>query len=168
MRKVTAVVAVLPLMVSCTTALAANATTSDDIHQQHRGMTTGSMTQFPRNHMLDGIELTETQRQRMRDLMQQTRQEPASVSVNDLETLHQIMTADQFNEAAYRAELEKIARAEVARQLEFARVRHQMYQQLTPEQRAVSDRNHQQRMETLRTLNERQQVTSLQAVSSNQ
>ncbi|OON38447.1 stress adaptor protein CpxP [Izhakiella australiensis] len=168
MRTVTAVVTVLPLMVGCSVTLAANVTTSDGMLQQYRGMTTGSMTQFPRNHMFDGIQLTEPQRQRMRDLMQQTRHEQASVSVNDLETLHELITADPFNEAAYRAELEKIAQAEVERQLEFARVRHQMYRQLTPTQRAILERNHQQRMNELRELSERQQVTSLHAVSSNQ
>ncbi|SFN59591.1 protein CpxP [Izhakiella capsodis] len=150
MRKLTAVVAILPLMVSCSATLAANVTTSDEAHQQYRGMTTGSMTQFPRNHMFDGIQLTETQRQRMRDLMQQTRHERPSVDITDLETLHELTTADQFNVAAYRAELEKIAQAEVERQLEFARVRHQMYQQLTPAQRAVLEQNYQQRMHELR------------------
>lgn len=43
-----------------------------------------------------------------------------------------------------------MAQEQVARQVEMARVRNQMYRLLTPEQQAVLNEKHQQRMEQLR------------------
>ncbi len=43
-----------------------------------------------------------------------------------------------------------MAQEQVARPVEMARVRNQMYRLLTPEQQAVLNEKHQQRMEQLR------------------
>ncbi|QKJ89034.1 Periplasmic repressor CpxP [Paramixta manurensis] len=166
MRKVTAVVIASAMGISFSTAWAADATTIDEMHQSG-GLTTGSMTQNPQSHMFDGINLTERQRQQMRDLMQQARHERSPVSLNDLETMHDLIVADKFDEAAVRAQAEKVAQAQVARQVEMARVRNQMYHLLTPDQQAVLQQKHQQRMNAMRELTDMQQVSSLQAVSSN-
>lgn len=52
------------------------------------------------SHMFDGISLTEHQRQQMRDLMQQARHEQPPVNVSELETMHRLVTAENFDENA--------------------------------------------------------------------
>lgn len=54
------------------------------------------------SHMFDGISLTEHQRQQMRDLMQQARHEQPPVNVSELETMHRLVTAENFDENAAR------------------------------------------------------------------
>ncbi len=109
MRKVTAVVVVPALILSFSAAWAAEVTTTDEMHQDNAA--TRSMTQIPQSHMFDGINLTEQQRQQMRDLMQQARHERSPISINDLEQLHELIIADKFDEAAYKAQLNRIAQA---------------------------------------------------------
>ncbi|WP_158782261.1 cell-envelope stress modulator CpxP [Pantoea sp. BAV 3049] len=164
MRKVTAVVVVPALILSFSAAWATEVTTTDEMH--HDNAAPRSMTQIPQSHMFDGINLTEQQRQQMRDLMQQARHERSPISISDLEQLHDMIIADKFDEAAYKARLDQIAQAEVARQVEMARVRNQMYHLLTPTQQDVLNQKHQQRMSEMRKLTNMQQASSLQAVSS--
>ena len=101
MRTVTAVVIASAMVLNHASAGVADTTTIDEMH--HGGLTTGSMTQNPQSHMFDGIELTEEQRQQMRDLMTQARYERSPVSIGDIENMHGLITADTFNEAAIRA-----------------------------------------------------------------
>lgn len=107
--------------------------------------------------MFDGISLTEHQRQQMRDLMQQARHEQPPVNVSEMETMHRLVTAEKFDESVVRAQAEKMAQEQVARR-RMARVRNQMYRLLTPEQQAVLNEKHQQRMEQLRDVAQWQKV----------
>ena len=118
------------------------------------------------SHMFDGISLTEHQRQQMRDLMQQARHEQPPVNVSELETMHRPVTAENFDENAVRAQAEKMANEQIARQVEMAKVRNQMYRLLTPEQQAVLNEKHQQRMEQLRDVTQWQKSSSLKLLSS--
>ena len=165
MRNLTAVVIASAMVLSHASAKAADTTTIDEMHQ-NGGLTTGSMTQNPQSHMFDGIELTEQQRQQMRDLMQQARHERPALDIQDIETMHDLITAESFNEVAIRGQAEKMAQAQVAQQVEMARVRNQMYHLLTPAQQATLQKNYEQRINELRKLANLQQSSSLQAVSS--
>ncbi|HEF0827065.1 TPA: cell-envelope stress modulator CpxP [Escherichia coli] len=118
------------------------------------------------SHMFDSISLTEHQRQQMRDLMQQARHEQPPVNVSELETMHRLVTAENFDENAVRAQAEKMANEQIARQVEMAKVRNQMYRLLTPEQQAVLNEKHQQRMEQLRDVTQWQKSSSLKLLSS--
>ena len=118
------------------------------------------------SHMFDGISLTEHQLQQMRDLMQQARHEQPPVNVSELETMHRLVTAENFDENAVRAQAEKMANEQIARQVEMAKVRNQMYRLLTPEQQAVLNEKHQQRMEQLRDVTQWQKSSSLKLLSS--
>ena len=118
------------------------------------------------SHMYDGISFTEHQRQQMRDLMQQARHEQPPVNVSELETMHRLVTAENFDENAVRAQAEKMANEQIARQVEMAKVRNQMYRLLTPEQQAVLNEKHQQRMEQLRDVTQWQKSSSLKLLSS--
>ncbi len=67
---------------------------------------------------------------------------------------------------AVRAQAEKMAQEQVARQVEMAKVRNQMYHLLTPEQQAVLNAKHQQRMDQLREVARMQKVSSAMMLSS--
>ncbi|WP_200858564.1 Spy/CpxP family protein refolding chaperone, partial [Klebsiella pneumoniae] len=70
------------------------------------------------------------------------------------------------DENAVRAQAEKMANEQIARQVEMAKVRNQMYRLLTPEQQAVLNEKHQQRMEQLRDVTQWQKSSSLKLLSS--
>ena len=119
------------------------------------------------SHMFDGISLTEHQRQQMRDLMQRARHDQPPVNVSEMETMHRLVTAENFDESAVRAQAEKMAQEQVARQVEMAKVRNQMFHLLTPEQQAVLNTKHQQRMNQLREVARMQRSSDMTLFSSN-
>ena len=119
------------------------------------------------SHMFDGISLTEHQRQQMRDLMQRARHDQPPVNVSEMETMHRLVTAENFDESAVRAQAEKMAQEQVARQVEMAKVRNQMFHLLTPEQQAVLNAKHQQRMDQLREVARMQRSSEATFFSSN-
>ena len=159
-RTVTAAVMAATLAVS-SLSLAAEVGSGDNWHPGEE--LTQRSTQ---SHMFDGISLTEHHRQQMRDLMQQARHEQPPVNVSELETMHRLVTAENFDENAVRAQAEKMANEQIARQVEMAKVRNQMYRLLTPEQQAVLNEKHQQRMEQLRDVTQWQKSSSLKLLSS--
>ena len=116
------------------------------------------------SHMFDGISLTEQQRQQLRDLM--ARHDRLPVNVSEMETMHRLVTAENFDENAVRAQAEKMAQEQVARQVEMAKVRNQMYHLLTPEQQAVLNAKHQQRMDQLREVARMQKGSAMMLSSS--
>ena len=164
MRKATAVVAVPALVMTLSTAWAADVTTNVEMH--HHEVMNSQVVLTPQNNMFDGIRLTERQRQQLRDLMQQVRYDRSPVSINDLKQLHELIIAEKFDQAAYQAQVEKIAQAEVTRQVEIARIRNQMYQLLTPPQQAVLQQKYQQRMDALQGVAKTQTDSTLQALRS--
>ena len=119
------------------------------------------------SHMFDGISLTEQQRQQLRDLMQRARHDRPPVNVSEMETMHRLVTAENFDESAVRAQAEKMAQEQVARQVEMAKVRNQMFHLLTPEQQAVLNTKHQQRMDQLREVARMQRSSETSFFSSN-
>ncbi|MFB4362703.1 cell-envelope stress modulator CpxP [Pantoea sp. BS_8] len=163
MRKLTAVVLASAMVLSHASAGAAESMALDEVH--HGGFTTGSMTQNSQSHMFDGIELTEHQRQQMRDLMQQARHDRPATNIDDIAAMHDLVTADKFNEAAIRDKAEAIAKVQVEQQVEMARVRNQMYHLLTREQQAALQKNYEQRLNAMRKLSSLQPASTLQPVS---
>ncbi|MFB4342404.1 cell-envelope stress modulator CpxP [Pantoea sp. CS_6] len=163
MRKLTAVVLASAMVLSHASAGAAESMALDEVH--HGGFTIGSMTQNSQSHMFDGIELTEHQRQQMRDLMQQARHDRPATNIDDIAAMHDLVTADKFNEAAIRDKAEAIAKVQVEQQVEMARVRNQMYHLLTPEQQAALQKNYEQRLNAMRKLSSLQPASTLQPVS---
>lgn len=102
-----------------------------------------------RNTMFDGINLSEQQRQQMRDLMHQARKDSPQINLQQMEVMHDLVTAKNFDQAAVRAQAEKIAQEQVDRQVEMARIRNLMFNLLTPQQKEVLNEKHQQRMQQL-------------------
>lgn len=163
MRNVSAAVMASTLMLTALPGQAAEALLGDKWYQTERATQRNSVQQ----HMFDGISLTEQQRQQMRDLMQLARHNQSPVNVSELETMHRLVTSEKFDENAVRAQAEKMAQEQVARQVELAKVRNQMFRLLTPEQRAVLDDKHHKRMNQLREIADLQKNSVLQISSSN-
>ncbi|ANS45388.1 cell-envelope stress modulator CpxP [Serratia inhibens] len=157
MRKVTALVMASMLAIGSTAAFAAE-TTSETAPTPGNDAITRTPGQ---HHMFDGVSLTEQQRQQMRDLMRQARHDLPGVNVAEMEAMHKLVTADKFDESAVYSQAEKMAQQQVKRQVEMARVRNQMYNLLTPEQKNVLDQKHQQRMQQME-----QQISGLQQTSA--
>lgn len=161
MRKVTAAVMASTLAFSALSQ-AAGVITGDN------GPSAEGITQHSgQSNMFDGISLTEHQRQQMRDLMHRARHDRLPVNVSEMETMHRLVTAENFDESAVRAQAEKMAQEQVARQVEMARVRNQMFHLLSPEQQAVLNDKHQQRMDQLREVARMQQSSEIKLFSSN-
>ena len=119
------------------------------------------------SHMFDGISLTEQQRQQLRDLMQRARHDRQPINVSEMETMHRLVTAENFDENAVRAQANKMAQEQVTRQIEMAKVRNQMFHLRTPEQQAVLNTRHQQRMDQLREVARMQRSSETTFFSSN-
>ncbi|EMB9645037.1 stress adaptor protein CpxP [Enterobacter cloacae] len=161
MRKVTAAVMASTLAFSAFSQ-AAVAIIGDNASSQE-----GIAQHSSQSHMFDGISLTEHQRQQMRDLMQRARHDQPPVNVSEMETMHRLVTAENFDENAVRAQAEKMAQEQVARQVEMAKVRNQMFHLLSPEQQAVLNQKHQQRMDQLRKVARMQRSSETTFFSSN-
>ena len=160
MREVTAAV------MASTLAFCAFSQAAVAINSDNGSSVEGATQHSSQSHMFDGISLTEHQRQQMRDLMQRARHDQPPVNVSEMETMHRLVTAENFDENAVRAQAEKMANEQIARQVEMAKVRNQMYRLLTPEQQAVLNEKHQQRMEQLRDVTQWQKSSSLKLLSS--
>ncbi|RLM26716.1 stress adaptor protein CpxP [Brenneria alni] len=99
--------------------------------------------------MFDGVKLTGQQRQQMRDLMHQGRQDAPAFNTEDIEAMHKLVIADRFDEAAVRTQITKMMQVQIERQVLMTRVRNQMYNLLTTEQKTILDQKHQQRMKEM-------------------
>lgn len=154
MRKVTKLTTLIMasmLVLGSSAAFAADKTEAADgwCHGNGDGAMMNKKDGRGHHNMFDGVNLTEQQRQQMRDLMRQSRQGQPRLDVVDREAMHKLVTADKFDEAAVRAQAEKMSKDQIERQVEMAKVRNQMYNLLTPEQKAALNQKHQQRIEKM-------------------
>lgn len=93
--------------------------------------------------MLKGITLTEQQRLQLRDLMGNFRRELIKLPNvnNENYTLFNLVKSPEFDEVAVRSEIEKEMQNRINYQVEMVKVHHQLYQILTPQQKAALDNN---------------------------
>ena len=98
--------------------------------------------------MFNGITLNEKQRQQLRDLMATQRHYHIDNTglVQEREALHKLIIADSFDDKAVREQLEQRLQKELNQRVEMARIHHELYQLLTPEQKTQLEQIHQQKM----------------------
>ncbi|PHM72760.1 Spy/CpxP family protein refolding chaperone [Xenorhabdus kozodoii] len=96
-------------------------------------------SQYNYSYIFGGIALTEQQREEMWNLVKQQHQyeQPLVDMRAEHRKLNALLTAEDFNEAEVRSQIERIAEKNVALSVEIARMSHQVYQLLTPEQKAL-------------------------------
>ena len=94
--------------------------------------------QFAFKGMLKGLDLTDSQREQIRQLMQSSQSDKAAAKPDKAarEQLHNLMQADTFDEVAARQLLEQNQQQMLERQLASMKLRHQVLQVLTEEQRS--------------------------------
>ncbi|PWC17506.1 stress adaptor protein CpxP [Brenneria roseae subsp. roseae] len=135
------------LMLSVFTAFAADVGSAsvNSWHQDDSAM----KRMHDQQAMFDGVKLTEQQRQQMRDLMYQGRQDVPAFNAKDVETMHNLVTANAFDEDAVRKQITKMMEVQIERQVQMTRIRNQMYNLLTSEQKNILEQKHQQRMQQI-------------------
>lgn len=162
MRKVIAAVIVSTLSLSTLAGQAADLPMSVIWHQDEDLVKRNSV----QSHMFDGINLTEQQRQQMRDLVQRARHDSPPINIREMEAMQSLVTAENFDEPAVKALTEKMIQEHVSRQVEMAKVRNKMYHLLTSEQQAVLTQKHRKLMTKYRESSEKQQSYPLQTMNS--
>jgi len=108
----------------------------DKAHAQHA----------PLKRMLAGLDLSDRQREQIKQLAQQHRTEQQAMRRdNDARVqLHNLLLADQFDEVTARSLLQQHQHQQIERQIEALKLQHQVRQLLTPEQRLQLDEKREQ------------------------
>lgn len=149
MRNFSAVVIFLAMVTCFSSAWAEEFIPIKKLLQDEALLNHDSMIQNLPCDLFTGVSLTKPQRQQIRDLMQLIRDKQPLFNISDIEKMYNLVTADKFDEAAARALAKKSERTWVNWQVEIGRIRHQIYHLLSPEQRAVLKKQHQQCMDLL-------------------
>lgn len=104
----------------------------------------------PMGNPFAGLNLTEQQRQQMRDIMKPRHsEEQRTQMMQHHSNLHALVTADSFDESKAKAEIDAISKAQNERMLERVRAENKMYNLLTPEQKTQFEQNYQKRTEKM-------------------
>ena len=160
MHKMNVLIMASMLALSTSTVLAAEAKPAE-INSSSVSTDNGEAVKHKvmRQHgMFDGLNLTEKQRQQMRDLMRQNyHDDMPKMHMDNMEAMHKLIIADKFDEDAVRAQAETIAKAQIERQVASAKVNNQFYNLLTPEQKAKFNQNHDEMMVKMQKNLERMQ-----------
>ncbi|CBJ83413.1 Periplasmic protein [Xenorhabdus bovienii str. Jollieti] len=95
-----------------------------------------------------GVSLTEQQRQQIWDLVKKQRlhEKPVADIRAERRKMYSLLDSTNFDEAAVRSQLEKIAKENVDLSVEIARIRNQIYQLLTTEQKVQLQRRYEVRV----------------------
>ncbi|MDE9441514.1 Spy/CpxP family protein refolding chaperone [Xenorhabdus bovienii] len=96
-----------------------------------------------------GVTLTEQQRQQIWDLVKKQRlhEKPVADIRAERRKMYSLLNSTNFDEAAVRLQLEKIAKENVDLSIEIARIRNQIYQLLTAEQKVQLQRRYEVRVD---------------------
>lgn len=98
--------------------------------------------------MFKQLKLTDEQKKQMAVLMTQARESMGqqSMGMEQMNAAFGLITTDKFDEAAFRKQAEAMASQRVERQVAMAKIHNQMYNLLTPEQKATVAKHQQERM----------------------
>lgn len=92
-----------------------------------------------------GLNLTEQQRQQMRDIMKEAHQKRGPGMKEERQALHTLVASDSFDEAKAKAKIDAMSKAHSERMLARAKAENKMYNLLTPEQKKQYNENYQKR-----------------------
>ncbi|RMN22163.1 hypothetical protein ALQ63_02057 [Serratia plymuthica] len=92
-----------------------------------------------------GLNLTEQQRQQMRDIMKESHQNRGAGVKEERQALHNLVASDSFDEAKAKSQIDAISKAQSEHMLERAKAENKMYNLLTPEQKKQYNENYQKR-----------------------
>jgi protein CpxP len=92
-----------------------------------------------------GLNLTEQQRQQMRDIMKESHQKRGAGMKEERQALHSLVASDSFDEAKAKTQIDAISKTQSEHMLERAKAENKMYNLLTPEQKKQYNENYQKR-----------------------
>lgn len=136
MRKITA------LFVASTLALGAanmayaadntapDGTKIDAPFKHHKGGREGG-----HENMFKGLNLTDTQKQQMRTIMQERHDQMKGSWKDDKRAMHDLIASDSFDKTKAQAHVDKMAENHKARMLSHLETQNKIYNILTPEQK---------------------------------
>ena len=142
MRKLTAILVASGLALGAANLAHANDTsaqTSDNgrpMMKHHRGHPGG-----PEGMMFRGLNLSDAQKQQIRDIMKAQREEMKRPSVEERQAMHDIIASDAFDSAKAQAQVDKMAEQNKQRMLARMETQNKMYNILTPEQKKQFNAN---------------------------
>lgn len=120
-----------------TTAAPATADAAPMKMMHHKGEGKGKGGPFA------GLDLTEQQRQQMRDIMKESHQNRGAGVKEERQALHNLVASDSFDEAKAKTQIDAIGKAQSEHMLERAKAENKMYNLLTPEQKKQYNENYQ-------------------------
>lgn len=147
MRKLTALfVASTLAMGAANLAHAADTTTTtatktDAPMMHHKGMRGGH-----HDMMFKDLNLTDAQKQQVRDIMKESRSKMERPSVEERRAAHNIIASDSFDKAKALAQVDKMAEQNKARMMAHMETQNKIYNILTPEQKKQFNANFEKRL----------------------
>ncbi|WP_192457734.1 ATP-independent periplasmic protein-refolding chaperone Spy [Musicola keenii] len=111
--------------------------------QHHRGEHGGKGME--QDMMFRGLNLTEEQKQKMRDIVQNTRKGERP-SVEERRAFHSLIASDSFDSAKAQGLVDKMTENKKARLLQRLEIQNKMYNVLTAEQKKVFNDNFEKHM----------------------
>ncbi|WON77157.1 ATP-independent periplasmic protein-refolding chaperone Spy [Serratia sp. UGAL515B_01] len=157
MRKLTALFAVSALALGSASAVfAADTTTLSEAAPSATSVKNAAPVKMmhhkgqDKEGLFSGLNLTEQQRQQMRDIMKESRKNRGAEVRDEHRALHSMVASDNFDEAKAKVQIEVIGKAQSERMLERAKTENKMYNLLTPEQKKQYNENYLKREQKMK------------------
>ena len=96
--------------------------------------------------MFKGLNLTDAQKQQIRDIMKSQRDQMKRPSLDERRAMHDIIASDSFDKAKAEAQIDKMAEQHKARMLAHMETQNKIYNILTPEQKKQFNANFEKRL----------------------
>lgn len=144
MRKLTALIVASGLMFG-----AANLTHAAETTQPAAGEGKPMMHHKRGPHhdmMFKDLNLTDAQKQQIRDIMKDQREKMPRPSADERRTVHSIIASDSFDRAKAQQEVDKMAEQHKTRMLAHMETQNKIYNILTPEQKKQFNANFEKRL----------------------
>ena len=100
----------------------------------------------PHEMMFKGLNLTDAQKQQVRDIMKSQRDQMKRPSLEERRAMHDIIASDSFDKAKAEAQIDKMAEQNKARMLAHMETQNKIYNILTPEQKKQFNANFEKRL----------------------
>ena len=103
----------------------------------------------PRQHdmmMFQGLNLTEAQKQQVRDIMKEKRDHMKRPSQDEMRAMHNLVASDSFDKAKAEAQIEKMEAQHKDMMLSRLETQNKIYNILTPEQKKQFNANFEKRL----------------------
>ncbi|KAF1369367.1 ATP-independent periplasmic protein-refolding chaperone Spy [Yokenella regensburgei] len=96
--------------------------------------------------MFQGLNLTDAQKQQVRDIMKSQRENMKRTSVEERRAMHDLIASDSFDKAKAEAQIDKMAAQHKTMMLSRMEAQNKIYNILTPEQKKQFNANFEKRL----------------------